>query len=109
LIQTAGEFLNWHPHLHVLTATGAFREDGSFAPSPYFDATTLRELFQTEVLRLLLKEGMISPEFSLDPFPDYGPQRKGREMRKKKIPYLISGFRRNPLSTTATPAKAAAM
>jgi len=32
----------------VLTATGAFREDGSFAPSPYFDATTLRELFQTE-------------------------------------------------------------
>jgi hypothetical protein len=63
LIQTAGEFLNWHPHLHVLTATGAFRADGSFAPSPYFDATTLRELFQAEVLRLLLKEGMISEEF----------------------------------------------
>ena len=34
-----------------------------FAPSPYFDATTLRELFQAEVPRLLLREGMISEEF----------------------------------------------
>lgn len=49
LIQTAGEFLNWHPYLHVLTATGAFRADGSFAPSPYFDATTLREVFEVEL------------------------------------------------------------
>jgi hypothetical protein len=27
-IQTAGEFLNWHPHLHVLAPTGAFRRPG---------------------------------------------------------------------------------
>jgi hypothetical protein len=27
-IQTAGEFLNWHPHLHVLAPAGAFRADG---------------------------------------------------------------------------------
>jgi hypothetical protein len=37
--------------------------DRSFVPSPYFDAATLRELFQAEVLLLLLKEGMISEEF----------------------------------------------
>ena len=27
-IQTAGEFLNWHPHLHVLAPAGAFRRPG---------------------------------------------------------------------------------
>ena len=32
--ETAGEFLNWHPHLHVLAPAGAFRTDGSFAHSP---------------------------------------------------------------------------
>jgi len=26
------EFLNWHPHLHVLTATGAFRADVVIQP-----------------------------------------------------------------------------
>jgi len=61
-IQTAGEFLNWHPHLHVLALAGAFRTDGSFIPSPVFDAAVLRGLFQANVLSLLLRERMISPE-----------------------------------------------
>lgn len=42
-IQTAGEFLNRHPHLHVLAPAGAFRTDGSFIPSPVFDAAVLRD------------------------------------------------------------------
>jgi hypothetical protein len=62
-IQTAGEFLNWHPHLHVLTIAGAFRFDGTFVPSATFDVATLRELFRADVLRLLVTEGMISGEF----------------------------------------------
>jgi hypothetical protein len=45
-IQTAGEFLNWNPHLHVLAPAGAFRTDGSFARSLVFDAAVLRDLFQ---------------------------------------------------------------
>jgi len=61
-IQTAGEFLNWHPHLHVLAPAGAFRTDGSFAHSPVFAAAVLRDLFQANVLALLLKERMISQE-----------------------------------------------
>jgi hypothetical protein len=40
-IQTAGEFLNWHPHLHVLAPAGAFRTDGSFVHSPVFDTGIL--------------------------------------------------------------------
>jgi hypothetical protein len=54
--------LNWHPHLHVLAPAGAFRTDGSFVHSPVFDAVVLRGLFQANVLSLLLKERMISPE-----------------------------------------------
>jgi hypothetical protein len=36
--------------------------DGSFAHSPVFAADVLRDLFQANVLALLLKERMISPE-----------------------------------------------
>jgi hypothetical protein len=61
-IQTAGEFLNWHPHLHVLAPAGTFRADGGFVHSPFFDAAVLRDLFQANVLALLLRERMISPE-----------------------------------------------
>jgi hypothetical protein len=61
-IQTAGEFLNWHPHLHVLAPAGAFRTDGSFVHSPLFDPAVLRDLFQANVLALLLIERMISSE-----------------------------------------------
>ena len=61
-IQTAGEFLNWHPHLHVLAPAGAFRMDGCFVHSSVFDTVVLRGLFQANVLSLLLKERMISPE-----------------------------------------------
>ena len=48
--------------MHVLASAGAFRTDGSFVHSPVFDAAVLRGLFQANVLALLLKERMISPE-----------------------------------------------
>jgi hypothetical protein len=54
--------LNWHPHLHVLAPAGAFRADGGFVHSIAFDTGVLRGLFQANVLTLLLKERMISPE-----------------------------------------------
>jgi hypothetical protein len=34
----------------------------SFSPSPLFDAAVLRDLFQANVLALLLRERFISPE-----------------------------------------------
>jgi hypothetical protein len=61
-IQMAGNFLNWHPHLHVLATAGAFPVEGNFLRAPHVDVTACRELFQAHVLRLLLKEQMISPE-----------------------------------------------
>jgi len=61
-MQTAGDFLNWHPHLHVLASAGAFLPDGRFIPVPVFDVSVLRELFQAQVLALLVKERMVSTE-----------------------------------------------
>ena len=49
-------------HLHVLAAAGAFRADGGFVHSPLFDAAVLRDLFQVNVLALLLRERFISME-----------------------------------------------
>jgi len=56
--------LNWHPHLHVLAPAGSFRADDSFGHSPVFGAAVLRDLFQANVLALLLKERMISKELA---------------------------------------------
>ena len=61
-IQTAGKFLNWHPHLHVRAPAGAFRADGGFVHSIALDTGVLRGLFQANVLTLLRKERLISPE-----------------------------------------------
>jgi hypothetical protein len=41
---------------------GRERTDGSFIPSPVIDAVVLRDLFQDNVLSLLLRERMISSE-----------------------------------------------
>ena len=62
-LQTAGEVLNWHPHLHVLAPAGAFRTDGGFVHSPAFDTVVLRGLFQTNVLPLLRDDAVpVQPE-----------------------------------------------
>ena len=37
-VQTAGELLNFHPHIHVLVTDGGFRPDGTFRPLAWFDS-----------------------------------------------------------------------
>ena len=36
-IQTHGELLHWHPHLHLLVICGAFTPEGDFVELPQFD------------------------------------------------------------------------
>ncbi|MGB5162187.1 MAG: transposase [Thermoanaerobaculia bacterium] len=50
-VQTAGELLNFHPHVHVLVTDGGFRPDGSFRPLVWFDPQQVERLFRAEVLR----------------------------------------------------------
>jgi hypothetical protein len=61
-VATAGDFLNWNPHIHALVASGVFRPDGSFVPVALFQENVLRELFEANVFRLLVSEGLITVE-----------------------------------------------
>ena len=61
-IATAGEFLNWHPHIHVLLTDGGFLPDRTFRHLLYFDSDKVEELFRAEVLRLLLKKQLITEQ-----------------------------------------------
>jgi transposase-like protein len=59
-LQSAGNLLDWHPHVHLLVSWGLFRQDGSFLPveaTP--DPETVARLFRHRVLRMLLAEGAI--------------------------------------------------
>ena len=58
-IATAGEMLNFHPHLHILITDGGFLEDGTFRHMLYWDTDKLEELFRAEVFRLLLEKELI--------------------------------------------------
>ena len=40
-IQTFGDFLGFHPHLHILVTDGCFHENGLFSVSPAVDTKTL--------------------------------------------------------------------
>ena len=55
-IATAGDFLNWNPHIHGLIASAIFHPDGSFVPVALFQENVLRELFEANVFKLLVSD-----------------------------------------------------
>ena len=59
-IQTFGDFLGYHPHLHILVSDGCFHESGMFSVSAPVDTKALEMLFRHNVLKMLLKKGKIS-------------------------------------------------
>jgi len=61
-IQTFGELIHWHPHIHALVSDGAFDAAGVFHPLPAVAVEPFRELFAHKVLRLLLDRGKITAE-----------------------------------------------
>ncbi|MGH7771856.1 MAG: transposase [Candidatus Binatia bacterium] len=62
-IQTFGDLVNFHPHLHCLVTDGCFMPNGWFFVLPEIDMRKLEKLFQHKVLKLLLKEKRISQEW----------------------------------------------
>ena len=52
-IQTFGDLLGFHPHLHILVSDGCFHENGMFTVCPAGDAKTLEQVFRHKVLRML--------------------------------------------------------
>ena len=53
--QTAGESLNFNPHIHGIVTSGTFNGD-TFHESPVIDQHSLTELFTHKVLKALLKK-----------------------------------------------------
>ena len=48
-IHTFGDFLGWHPHLHVLCTDGCFCGNGMFRVAPLFELKHLEEIFRYKV------------------------------------------------------------
>ena len=53
-LQTSGELLNFHPHVHVLLTDGGFAPEGTFRPLAWSHTQHVERLFRAEVLRMLL-------------------------------------------------------
>jgi hypothetical protein len=61
-IQTHGELLHWHPHIHVLITCGAYTPEGDFLELPEFDMDRLLVAWQDAVFELYLAEEKTAPE-----------------------------------------------
>ncbi len=61
-IQTFGQLIHFHPHLHGLVTDGAFTADGQFVGLPRIDDEPFLQLWQQRVFELLLDEGKIEPK-----------------------------------------------
>ena len=59
-VQTFGEFLNFNPHLHIITTDGCFYGDDEFMTSLSPKAEDLIVPFAMEVFNMLKKEGKIN-------------------------------------------------
>jgi hypothetical protein len=61
-IQTHGELLHWHPHIHALVTCGGFTPKGDFREVPELDIERLRAAWREAVFELYLAEDKIEPE-----------------------------------------------
>jgi len=61
-IHTFGEYLDFHPHLHVLVADGLFVRGGWFHVLPETGVRPLEELFRARLITFLLDEGLLPLE-----------------------------------------------
>ena len=63
-IQTFGDRINLHVHLHFLVTEGGVDEAGDFHKISGIDDSRLAEIFAREVLRLLVYRELLSPEWA---------------------------------------------
>ncbi len=61
-IQTFGELIHFHPHIHVIATDGGFTPDRAFLCLPKIDTQLLLLAWQNKVFDLLLAAGKIDQE-----------------------------------------------
>ena len=59
VIHTFGEYLDFHPHLHLLMADGLFLRDGRFLVLPEEGMVAMEELFRARVITFLVGQGLL--------------------------------------------------
>jgi len=59
-VQTFGDFLFWHPHVHVIATAGVLTPDGTFHLAPTGGWQELRELWRLALLRRLQAAGALA-------------------------------------------------
>jgi hypothetical protein len=59
VIQTFGDRINFHPHIHVLMTEGGTAQDGSFLRVSRFQDEVIRDIFVNKVFSLLLRKKLI--------------------------------------------------
>jgi hypothetical protein len=59
VIQTFGDRINFHPHIHVLMTEGGTAPDGAFHHVSCFHDEALQKIFTHEVFSLLLRKKLI--------------------------------------------------
>ena len=64
-IQTYGDQLNFHPHLHSLVSDVAWDREGSVFSIGWPDPQVLTQLFQHHVLEMLISQRRLSREFAV--------------------------------------------
>jgi hypothetical protein len=64
VIQTFGDRINLHPHLHLLVTEGGVDEAGVFHKISRIDDARLAEVFTREVLAFLVGRELLSPEWA---------------------------------------------
>jgi hypothetical protein len=62
VIQTAGDLMEWNPHVHAIATRGGWNPDGSWVPIPYIDTKAAELLFRSKVIAFLKAEGLLSDE-----------------------------------------------
>jgi hypothetical protein len=103
-IQTYGEELNAHPHLHAVVTDGCFSRAGTFHPIPEVDPQKMMELFRHKVFKMLLAEEKITEtqvekllSWRHTGFSVYGGEKVGAEDKKGRE-HLASYILHPPMS-----------
>ena len=65
-VQTFGDYLGFHPHIHILAATGLIDEESHFHLLPVENIDALTELFRHLFMDTLLREKLISQKKARD-------------------------------------------
>jgi hypothetical protein len=61
-VQTAGDALGLHPHVHAIAPRGGWDREGAWVPVPLVDTDAAERLFRHKVLKLLKQEGLLTEE-----------------------------------------------